>query len=807
MSLASQFYQVAGTLAADIPSYVIRAADEELHQQVRAGKFCYVLTTRQMGKSSLMIRTAERLRAEGTLVANVDLTGIGGDEQSITADQWYYGIAYAILTSLGLDEDLDAWWDRRARLPALQRLMFFLRELVLAKTTTPVVIFVDEIDTTLNLSFADDFFAAIRACFNARAEDPEFQRLTFVLLGVASPADLIADPLRTPFNIGTRIDLADFQPEQAMTLAQGLGSESAGRQEALDRVLFWTGGHPYLTQKICLLAAESSGDRISAADIDHIVEREFLAPGKDREDDNLKFVRNRVAGRGTITRRLLRLYRSVLRGDRVDDVPTSEIHNELKLTGLVKARPDGTLTVRNAIYERVFNKAWTNEVRPTDNWRRATLALAGIPLLFFGYWFVVLYPQPYIDTLNTATGEESKTARVAFEQFGKIPFRGGQAKKLWGEYNIRRAQWAIDLDQQPTRQQDAYRAAQSAHAEASRFPDFRNQSDELLTRFFERRALRAALPEQRDETILWRLKALAVLPARPELRRAVSQFVDPGYVRLVRTIRTGLDLGTDRDLTHRFKLLSHDGRFLAALPSDDGILRVWDLENSDHDPLILRGRVARVFILAISPDGKHLVVVERPGRALHWRLDQPAADPDLLKVDGEVRQLVFSPDGNQLVAASYTEAQLWRLDHPNERPVAFPGQVGRLLCLTFSPDGTRIAIVGGTTLAQGPTRISTPRLWRVDQPTSVPVELEPQKHPISDVAFSPDGSHLVTVDAAAPCAIRCWRVDQPSAGPVVNTLPEDAGSPPYNWPGPRVLRCRRPGPHHHDQRGQAADDH
>jgi hypothetical protein len=33
------------------------------------------------------------------------------------------------------------------------------------------------------------------------ATDPEYERLTFVLLGVASPDELIADKQRTPFNI------------------------------------------------------------------------------------------------------------------------------------------------------------------------------------------------------------------------------------------------------------------------------------------------------------------------------------------------------------------------------------------------------------------------------------------------------------------------------------------------------------------------------------------------------------------------------------------------------------------------------
>ena len=53
-------------------------------------------------------------------------------------------------------------------------------------------------------------------------------------------------------------------------------------------------------------------------------------------------------------------------GDRVDDIPTSAIQNELKLAGLVKPRADGTLIVRNAIYKRVFNEDWINEVWPPD---------------------------------------------------------------------------------------------------------------------------------------------------------------------------------------------------------------------------------------------------------------------------------------------------------------------------------------------------------------------------------------------------------------------------------------------------------
>ena len=87
---AADFFVAGGTLRANTPSYVERPADEELFQKVRDGEFCYVLTARQMGKSSLMIRTARRLRAEGVQSVVIDLTKVGIE---VSAEQWYLGVA------------------------------------------------------------------------------------------------------------------------------------------------------------------------------------------------------------------------------------------------------------------------------------------------------------------------------------------------------------------------------------------------------------------------------------------------------------------------------------------------------------------------------------------------------------------------------------------------------------------------------------------------------------------------------------------------------------------------------------------
>lgn len=221
----------------DTPSYIERAADDELYQHILAGDFCYVLTPRQMGKSSLMARTAKRLRESSGKIrtAILDLSSMGGEQDK--PDAWYYGLARRLVQELRIPVDLKAWWQERSGLPALQRLSETFESL-LSETSDRLVIFIDEIDWTIRLPYSDDFFAAIRAAYNARATYPEYQRLTFVLLGVASPSDLIKDPTRTPFNIGHRVDLTDFTLKEARPLANGLHQEPSTSLVILERVLY-----------------------------------------------------------------------------------------------------------------------------------------------------------------------------------------------------------------------------------------------------------------------------------------------------------------------------------------------------------------------------------------------------------------------------------------------------------------------------------------------------------------------------------------------------------------------------------------
>ena len=286
-----RFFVAGGTLAPGVPSYISRQADEDLYDGLVEGEFCYVLTSRQMGKSSLMVRTAARLRQSGSTVAMLDVTSVG---QQVTPEQWYDGLAMGLGQALDMEDELEDFWLDHERLSPVQRWIETIRSAVLPNIDGALVVFIDEIDTVRSLPFpTDEFFAAIRACHNRRSQTPEFERLTFCLLGVSTPTDLIRNPQTTPFNIGRRIDLADFTESDIAALAPGMAHLGSSAPQVLSRVRYWTGGHPYLTQRLCEAVAK---DRATTgpADVDRLCDDLYLSRRAREQDTNLTFARDRV---------------------------------------------------------------------------------------------------------------------------------------------------------------------------------------------------------------------------------------------------------------------------------------------------------------------------------------------------------------------------------------------------------------------------------------------------------------------------------------------------------------------------------
>jgi hypothetical protein len=370
-------YQTSASLPPNAPSYVTRQADEQIYQKLKAGEYCHVFNSRQMGKSSLRVQVTSRLEQEGVAVALIDPQKIG---TKLRQDQWYAGVIKSLVQGFKLEPPFDfrQWWRSYDDPPIspVQRFGDFIEGVLLARISQPIVIFVEEIDRLQSLEFSvDDFFLLIRRLCEDRNQNPELKRLTFALVGVTTPRDLIQDRNHSGFNIGTAIEMEGFTLAEAAPLAAGLVGRVADPQTVLKAVLYWSGGQPFLTQKLLnLVVREVDSGQIPAPDlttwVGQLVQRRVIDNWEAQDvPEHLRTLKDRILQVDQKRRgQLLGLYQSTLAEEEGIAADSSYEQAQLRLTGLV-VKHQGRLRVYNPVYRAVFNQAWVErqlgELRPS----------------------------------------------------------------------------------------------------------------------------------------------------------------------------------------------------------------------------------------------------------------------------------------------------------------------------------------------------------------------------------------------------------------------------------------------------------
>ena len=414
---SSAFFFVNGALPPDCPSYVKRPVDDELFNAVLDGHHCYVQAAHHMGKSSLMVRTAYRLRQREVKAVTVDLSEWS---TGASVEETYLSLIRTLTTELTLPVNPDKWWAERASYEAPERFLAFLRDVVLPKVEGAIAIFVNEIDVTLNPEFLPGFLAAVRSVYDMRATDSAYHRLAFVLLGRTSLSDLMQGMGHGLPDAGQELGFEEFSREEAGLLQDGLPASNPIQREALfDRIFQWTHGHPYLTQRLCLAVADAGGRHWTEDHVDGLVERLFLS-AEAGLDPNLQFVKE-----GILTserrRQLLSLYRDVYQAKPAARVDHSADGQQLERLGLVRAE-NGGLRVRNEIYRLVFDLDWVRANMQTRQAPRALSIAALFVLLLAGvlaFFFVVrpgarpMGAQALVAGFENASGSQERLNSLA----------------------------------------------------------------------------------------------------------------------------------------------------------------------------------------------------------------------------------------------------------------------------------------------------------------------------------------------------------------------------------------------------------
>ena len=239
---------VGGAMPLDSQLYITRPADEQFRAAIaRRDSIVLIKGARQVGKTSLLARGLQQAREAGSRIVLTDLQMLN-EADLASVETLFLALAELIAYRLDLGGCPRDVWD------PLHSPNFnfecYLQRHALGASPAPIVWGVDEVDRLFSRPFASEVFGLFRSWHNARSLDPEgsWRRLTLVMAYATEAHLFITDLNQSPFNVGTRLTLEDFMPEQVADLNLRYGAPLRTDGE-VRRYFGLVGGNPYLAQR------------------------------------------------------------------------------------------------------------------------------------------------------------------------------------------------------------------------------------------------------------------------------------------------------------------------------------------------------------------------------------------------------------------------------------------------------------------------------------------------------------------------------------------------------------------------------
>ena len=787
------YYKLGGSLEYQHPTYVVRQADSDLYEGLINGNLCYVFNSRQMGKSSLRVQMTKQLKEQGIKCASIDLTRIGSH---VTPSEWYGGFVSELLRGFELSRKVNfgTWWRQREFLPPKQRLSELIDDILLIEFSGKIIIFIDEIDSILGIDFKDDFFAFIRACYNRRVDKPEYQRLTFCLLGVATPSSLVADKNRTPFNIGQAIELTGFQLAEVAALVRGLEGIVARPKAIMEEVLKWTGGQPFLTQKLCQLICTS--DNSFPADheeecVEKLVQTQIIEHWEAQDEpEHLRTIRNRILqSPENQTGRLLGLYQQILHQEEIpaDDSPEQ---TQLRLTGLI-VKQQGKLRIYNYIYAKIFNQTWLDKVliniRPysqilnawvNSNFQDESRLLRGQTLQEARIWAADKglsdLDRKFLDAsqelekrdVQKRFQAEAEASRI-LAQANEVLFVANQKAKrrikigggvlaitliaaiitgIWANTMVRETQLermkSLSISSNAllnsNRELDALVAALKAAIQL-KSTTWADTNTKEAVRLVLQRAVYKIRERNRLET---HNDAIRSVNFSPDGQNIVTASEDNTVIiwsidgREIKKIST-------KNQVFRSVIFSPNSKMIAAISADHTV-KIWGIDG--REIITLKGQDEDNFMSSVcfSPDGKIIAAPSQDNTVKIWSIDGRKIKT-LTGHNFSIWSISCSPDNKTLATADQGGViKIWGIDGRELK--TFRASQKSIFGVSFSPDGKTVATAGGDT---------TVKLWNLDGKEIK--TLGKHDNYVISVSFSPDGK--IIASTSADNTVKLWSIN------------------------------------------------